>query len=207
MDNELKNILNKVGELYSHYGIKSVTMDDVARELGISKKTLYKYVSDKNELVEKTISYRAQQRGKIFEDILKKNLNAIEELLEINLALQEMMKEYNSSYDYDLKKYFPGLHKKINSTRLARMFETIGNNLRKGKKEGLYRQDVNVDLISRLHAFKIENIHKTEEIFNMQEVMSENFFNEFFNYHIRGIANEKGIKILEKKLKVIKTKK
>ena len=104
MERELNNILDRVIILYRKYGIKSITMDDVARELGISKKTLYQYVDDKNELVNKAVMHDIDRHFYNINCIKNKNLNAIDELLEINRYLTVMLKDYNPSWDYDLKK-------------------------------------------------------------------------------------------------------
>lgn len=196
MDTELKNILEKVNCLYRKYGIKSVTMDDVARELGISKKTLYQHVKDKNELVEKAIDLELEQKNCRMQQIDYENLNAIEEIFEVNRCINQMIKEYNPSLDYDLRKYYPDLHKKIQEIRLRSMSESVLANLRKGKKEGLYREELNEEIITKLQVARLEkSLHS--EIFTIEEVTSPKFHKEVFIYHIMGIANEKGRKFLE----------
>ena len=93
MNSELENILEKVAALYMKYGVKSITMDDVARELGISKKTLYQYVENKNELVEKVVDYVLNKKDCEFKMISEKEMNAIEKLLEVNMHIIKTMKE------------------------------------------------------------------------------------------------------------------
>ncbi len=107
MDEKLKNILLRVYKLYNRFGIKSVTMDDVARELGISKKTLYQCVKDKSELVEKVVFFNTIHHRDLIYKIVAQKHNAIEELLEVNRYMNEMLKEQNPTLDYDLRKYYP----------------------------------------------------------------------------------------------------
>src|ERR1035437_2884162 len=109
MNEELKNLLSKVRCLYMKYGIKSVTMDDVARELGISKKTLYQYVNDKNELVQKVVEMELDDKAEGFSKMNCSGLNAIEELFEVHKMIRQMLKDYNPSTEYDLRKYYPEL--------------------------------------------------------------------------------------------------
>jgi TetR/AcrR family transcriptional regulator, cholesterol catabolism regulator len=200
MNEEFKNILSKVLCLYMKYGIKSVTMDDVAHELGISKKTLYQYVSDKNELVSKVVDIELEEKGKPFDEIYNGNLNAVEEAFEVHKVVNKLLRSYNPSTEYDLKKYYPVLYSKIAKVRRERMYNHIFYNLKKGKEEGLYRSELNEEFIAKIQLSRIENAFDNG-IFTQEEMLSPKLFFEFFIYHIRGIANEKGIAILEQKLK------
>lgn len=200
MNEELKNLLVKVHCLYMKYGIKSVTMDDVARELGISKKTLYQYVSDKNELVKKVIELEICEKGDFFAKMVSPGLNAIEELLEVNRMVQRMLKDFNPATEYDLRKYYPELYANIVKIRRERIYNNILLNLKKGKEEGLYRAELNDELIAKLQLSRVEAAFD-DKIFTQDELLSPKLFYEIFVYHIRGIANEKGINVLESKLK------
>ncbi len=205
MEKELLNILEKVSILYQKYGIKSITMDDVAREFGISKKTLYQYVTDKPDLVEKVMLLIAEKHNSFFKKLRAKKINAIEELFEVNKYFTGMLKNYNPSMEYDLRKYYPDLFKKIYEVRRKRMYESIIRNMKKGIKEGLYRRDMDIEIIAKLHVSRIENMYDNE-IFTNEELISTKVFNEIFIYHLRGIANVTGIKFLERKLKKLKSK-
>ena len=196
---KLQEILVKVSEQFRKYGIKSMTMDDVARELGISKKTLYQYVADKTDLINKLIDYEIETAVSQFNNVLKTELNAIEELFEINRFMAGMIKRNSASFDFDLKKYYPDIFQRVQSIRRNKIFNATLENLKKGKIQGLYRQELNEEVLTKLHVFRIENIHNSA-IFNMEEISSGIVFKEIFVYHIRGISNEKGIKFLEKNI-------
>ena len=200
MNEDLKNILLKVRELYMKYGIKSITMDDVARELGISKKTLYQFVSDKDDLVGKFIDFEIETKQKEICNCFKNNLNAIEGLFEISLFMNKAMKDQNPSTEYDLKKYYPHHYQKILKARREGMYSYILLNLKQGKTEGLYREEMNEEIIAKLYLSRAENAHFTD-IFTVEEFTSIKLFFELLTYHIRGIATEKGIKVLENKIK------
>jgi AcrR family transcriptional regulator len=203
MNDELNNILEKVRCLYLKYGIKSITMDDVARELGISKKTLYQYVVDKTDLVTKVLDVEITRRASGFDVTKIKGNNAIEEMIMLNNHVIEMLKEYKPSTAYDLKKYYPDLFRKFYESRRAKMFEWILNNLKRGKSEKLYRPEINEEIIAKLYVYRNEVIIENDQ-FDLNEYTSPKFFNEVFIYHIRGIATEKGIEKLAGYLKKIK---
>jgi AcrR family transcriptional regulator len=187
------------------YGIKSITMDDVARELSISKKTLYQYITDKDDLVGKFIENEIELR---FEEIckcFKIGFNAIEELFEISFFMNRMMKDQNPTTEYDLKKYYPHHYQKTVKARREGMYKYVLQNLKKGKEEGLYREDMDVEIIAKLYMSRSENNH-FNELFTNEEFTSIKLFIEILTYHIRGIATKKGIIVLEKKIKELETK-
>jgi AcrR family transcriptional regulator len=200
MNEEFESIIARVTELYYQYGIKSVTMDDVARELGMSKKTLYKYVSNKDELVEYCVDNLVQKRDCAFKEIEREAMNAIEELFLVNEHVVNMLKNYNPSTEYDLKKYYPHLYEKLRKFRRENMYEAVKNNIVMGKQEGLYRKNLDEDIISRVHVSRIENSF-ANEMFGIEELTSWKFIREMFIYHVHGIANEKGINFFYEKLK------
>jgi TetR/AcrR family transcriptional regulator, cholesterol catabolism regulator len=204
MNEELKNILLKVRELYMKYGIKSITMDDVARELGISKKTLYQYVIDKDDLVGKFIDYEIILRQEELYKCYKTGFNAIEELFEISIFMNKFMKDQNPATEHDLKKYYPHHYYKTVKTRRDRIYNYILLNLKKGKNEGLYRVELNEEVIAKLYLSRVESIH-LNDLFTVEEFTSIRLFIELLNYHIRGIATENGIIVLNKKLKDLET--
>lgn len=200
MNEELKNILEKVRELYIRYGIKSVTMDDVAHQLGISKKTLYQHVVDKTDLVLKVFELEINDSCTQFECSFSADSNAIEQLFDVHRWIIKRLKEYSPVSDYDLKKYYPDLYRRLEKIRRERMYDFVLSNLRKGKEEGLYRSDIDEEIITKIHVSRIQNTFDSEMLTN-EEKTSHKVFYEFFVYHVRGIASAKGITILEEKLK------
>ncbi len=204
MNEDFKNMMVKVRELYNKYGIKSITMDDVAKELGISKKTLYQFVSDKDDLVGKFIDNEIEIRQEQICKCLSGVWNAIEELFEISIFMTKVMRDQNPATEYDLKKYYPQHYQKTVKIRRERMYNYILLNLKKGKEEGLYRQDLDENIIAKLYLWRLENIH-FEEMFKTEEYTSIRLFIELLTYHVRGIATQEGINVLEEKIKQLDT--
>jgi AcrR family transcriptional regulator len=200
MNEELINILDKVRELYTKYGIKSITMDEVAAELGMSKKTLYQHVTDKEDLVSKFIDNEIEIRQKQICECFKVGFNAIEELFEISLFINKLMREQNPATEHDLKKYYPDQYQKIVKVRRERMYSYILLNLKKGKNEGLYRNDMDDEVIAKLYLSRSESM-PVSTLYTLEELTSVKVFVELLTYHIRGIATQTGIKELEKNIK------
>lgn len=194
MDEKEKQIIEKACDMFMNYGIKSVTMDDLSNNLGMSKKTLYQYISDKTELVHKVLEYEYKLKAQSFESISKNKGNAVEELIAVNNFINEMHKSYKPSMMYDLKKYYPEIHNKYKDERRKRMYNSMVANLKQGKTENLYRQDMDEEIIAKLHMFRYESMIGND-LFSFEEITSENFINEVFKYHLHGILNENGLKL------------
>jgi len=202
---EIKNriLFKKVSDLYNRYGIRSVSMDDVARELGISKKTIYQYVKDKEALVERVIMYELSEKRNFTED--DRSRNAIEDLFYLNSMIIKIIRETNPSKEYDLQKYHPTIYEKISELRRERTISHMKHNFRKGKEEGLYRTDLDEDILAKMYVMRMGKITHDDEI-SISEFTSEAFINEVFIYHIRGIASKKGIEFLENNIdKILKS--
>jgi TetR/AcrR family transcriptional regulator, cholesterol catabolism regulator len=196
----MQEIINKISEIYKRYGIKSITMDDLARELGISKKTLYLHFKDKKEVVEKVIHHliTAQKCG-ITEMIKTPNTNAIEKLMMMTHFFVDHLKNYNASLAFDLQKYYPDVWDDVVEFKREEVFEHIMENIKLGIEEGLYREDINYEIIARIYVSRME-MYNTDmwqplEKFNLNEV-----FYTLFLYHIRGISNAVGLNYLEENL-------
>lgn len=195
-----EQILNATAQLYSKYGIKSVTMDDISRHLGISKKTLYQFVKDKNDLVEKVIMSEDSKLKKEFDKISDKNKNAIDELLEVHVFVNGIFKNYNPAKEYDLQKYHPEIYKKVYETRRHNMYKATLENIKKGQLQGVYRKDLDAAIIAKLHVFRVENIIEYD-MFEVSEIISDHFCNEVMRYHINGMASEEGKKYFNEQLR------
>ncbi|MCK5537171.1 MAG: TetR/AcrR family transcriptional regulator [Bacteroidales bacterium] len=206
MENNHDEILAIVFKLYNKYGIKSITMDEVARELGISKKTLYQHFNDKADLVEHTIFRNISKHMLNIQKIQQGELNAIEELLAINKYLTTVIdNEHNPAIDFDLSRYYPKLFKKFHENRRKHTFNSLLANLKKGIKEGLYRENMNPDIIASVHLSRMEK-HMEDESLVFQKYHQTELFKEIYTYHIYGICSRKGVELFEQKIKELETK-
>jgi AcrR family transcriptional regulator len=191
-----ERIFNRVLGLYSRYGIKSITMDDICRELGISKKTLYQLVKDKQDLIDRVIAYEMDLYRKTTDSMKLKGLNAIEELIHVNHRIHTSHTIHSPTFYYDLKKYYPDIHAKMVEHKRKRMYELTRHNLEKGIREGLYREDLNPHMIARLYMARVEMM-SNHELIEEEESESLEFIREIFVYHLHGILNEDGRKFIE----------
>ncbi len=201
MDENLVKVLNKSILLFNRYGIRSISMDDICRNMGISKKTLYRFVHSKSDLVEQMLDYQFSLVYDLFQNVLKDKLNAIDTLLVFSKHLGKLLKENktNPSLEYDLRKYYPAIYHTHSERRDKLMIKYIKENIRQGIGEGLYRSDLEPELVANLYIKKLEDI-LDPDFFPEGKFSFRKVFNMMFENHIRGIANEEGIKYFEIKL-------
>jgi AcrR family transcriptional regulator len=193
---ERKEIVKKVCTLYKTYGIKSITMDDAARHLGISKKTLYQFFSDKSQMVKEAIAVEIETKQQNFSALSDQALNAIEELLVYYKIQIKMILDYKPNFIYDLKKYYPDIYNNYVTIKRQKILESVEQNLKKGIKEGFFRADLDVSVISRLTLMRIEGMIYSG-LFTIEEMMSPEVFTGIFYYHVYGIVTDKGRKYFE----------
>lgn len=198
---ELKDrIIEQAMILFLRYGIKSITMDDIARELGISKKTLYQYVDNKADLIENIIRQHIDNEKLAITEIRKYTKDAIEEMLMIAKHVIRLLRETPPSMAYDLQKHYRPCWNLMEKFNQKHIFNVIKENIDRGVEQGIYRSDINSDIVAKLYVAKTSLV-VDEELFPLNDYSKEALFKEYFNYHIHGIASPKGLKLLEKHTK------
>ena len=190
--------------VFMKYGIKSVTMDDLARHMGMSKKTIYCFVKDKNDLVNKALVLQHFEEKQIMDAICEKGLSAIDEMFEIGHFVSGMLSDMHPSIHYDLEKYHAEAFRDMLIKHETSVYDCISRNLQKGVNEGVYRKDLNIDVIAKLYTKRIENVFDAE-LFPPSEIAFSEVYAIMFRYHILGVASPKGVEYLQKKLKKTKT--
>ena len=193
-----KNILAQARAMFMRYGIRSVTMDDLARDLGVSKKTLYQHIENKEDLIRQVFEYDIETERQLVERLKKTAPNAIEEVLGIAKYVISQLQELSSTAVYDLQKYYGVVWKKMHKIHTEFTIGVIKNNLKRGIEEGLYRKELDIKIIAKLYAGKTSLIID-EEVFPLKEFNKENLFRVYIKYHLHGIVSEKGLGYLKEK--------
>ena len=199
MTEQEQKVLTQAEELFMRVGIKSVTMQDLSRELGISKKTLYQYVDNKADLVSKIIFNHAQHEIDEVKKITSASKNAIDEMLGIARFNFKQISVISPTAIYDIKKYYRKSWEVIEKLHQEHSYDVIVENFKRGVKEGLYRNDFDMDIVAKLYGAQTFLMIE-EAIFPLRTYNKKHLMNEFIKYHLYGIVSPKGKKILEKYL-------
>lgn len=186
-------------ELFHKYGIRSVKMDDVAKQLSMSKKTLYQYFNDKDELVEEATKAHIARERKDFQEIYHSAENEIQELYMVSKCLRRNLNEVNPTLLYDLKRYYPASWKHWIEFREEFVFVSIVENMRKGIEAGYFRQNIDPQVMAILRIIEVEMLFDVET-FPPSEFDYKHVQVQLFDHFVFGIATEKGRKLYQQYL-------
>ena len=193
-----ESIVNKAADLFLNLGFKSVTMDDIATSMGISKKTIYVHFSNKSELVDAVSFYLFDSICDGIDTICDKSANPIEELYDSKMFVMHHLKNEKVSPQYQLKKYYPQTYSRLHQAQFKKMHESVSESLQKGIDMGLFRANIDVDFIARMYFNGMTGI-KDESIFPVSKYNNKEYLMEsYLEYHLRAIVTEeKGMNILQ----------
>lgn len=194
-----EKIINKSTEMFLTLGFKSVTMDDIASEIGISKKTIYVHFPNKNKLVESVTMHMFDTISCGIEGICAIKKNPIEEIYDIKSLLRDHLKGEKTAPQHQLQKYYPGIFETLKEKQYKIMSECVKDNLTRGIDLGLYRFNLNIDFITRIYFNNMIGL-KDPKLFPLKHFSMNELMDNFLEYHIRGISTEKGIKELKKQI-------
>lgn len=200
MEEVLNKILQRVRDMFMRYGMKSVTMDDVARELGMSKKTLYKHVDSKKDLVHKVIEWQILEDEREIEAALKVGADAIEQMFNISIYINKKLQQLNPSAVFDLQKYYPESWERLHDYNFNFNYKIIKENIERGEKEGLYQNDLDADILAKFYVARMNWLFDPE-VFPYPKYKSAQLHREYILYHLRSLVTSEGSEVLNKHLK------
>eukprot|EP00764_Aduncisulcus_paluster_P001644 gnl/Carplike_NY0171/12388_a17879_113.p1 GENE.gnl/Carplike_NY0171/12388_a17879_113~~gnl/Carplike_NY0171/12388_a17879_113.p1 ORF type:complete len:209 (-),score=3.28 gnl/Carplike_NY0171/12388_a17879_113:411-1037(-) len=203
MEDRKQHILKQAGNLYLKFGIRGVTMDDVAVEFGISKKTLYQYFKDKEDMVSQVIDYYL--KNPVFKLNSEESGNSIDRYFALRRHVAKTIKHFNNNLEFELKKTYPLLHKKVHKFKRERIYNDTLKSIQDGISDGLFRPEIDPDVVARLQVGRILcTLNPDNQFFTDEETSTLKLFDKMMDYHIHAICTEKGIKYYRKQLNKIK---
>jgi TetR/AcrR family transcriptional regulator, cholesterol catabolism regulator len=192
-----ERILVKSNELFNRYGIRSVSMDDIAAQLSMSKKTLYQYYTDKDELVNAVFDIILSINKNNCTECIKKGENAIHEVFLSFDIMEEMLKTMNPSVLFDMQKYHPTAYKKFDDFRNGFLYRIIKANLERGVREELYREEIDTDILSRFRLHTVL-LSFNPEVFPSNKANLVYIEQQLIECFLYGLATPKGYKLIQK---------
>jgi AcrR family transcriptional regulator len=192
-----ERIQQKAEELFRRYGIRSVTMDEIAGQLGISKKTIYQFYSDKEALVKDIFKGITDQNKERCMKIKSSAENAIHEQYLSSDAAQEIFSNMNSSVLFDLNRFHPNVFAEFEKFKKQFLYNIIKENIVRGIKEGLFRKDLDVNIITWLQLEMISGVFHNEEVMS-GKTNAAHFEKEMKDFFLHGLCTEKGLGFISK---------
>jgi len=191
-----EKIIKESMQLFFRYGLKSITMDDIAKELGISKKTLYQHFENKNELLLACMEEHDCKEKQILKSYQESSANAIDEMLQIANHVEKMLKMVSPSLIYDVQKYYKDAWVKMKKIHSKDIYLEIKANIERGIQEGLYRNDFDIDIISKIYV-QSSKLGFNPEFFPTPDYDINLIFKQNIEYHLHGIVSPKGLAVLK----------
>ena len=192
-----ERIQQKAKDLFHRYGIKSITMDEIATQLGASKKTIYQYFSDKDELVDTIISEMIGGAEHRCDHNLESSRDAIHELFQAIDFVEEIFSEMNPAMMYDLERFHPQSYKRFLDYKNKYLLQLIRQNLRRGIEEELYRADINIEILAK---FRLEGMMLafSQDIFPATKFNLAELHKVIIEHFLFGVSSLKGYKLILK---------
>lgn len=195
-----EKIVQKAAEMFITYGFKSVTMDEIAEQMAISKKTIYAHFKNKTDLVSESTMYMFELISDGIDCIRETDQNPIQELYEIKKFVMVHLKEDKSSPQYQLQKYYPEIHSKLKDMHFERMHDCMVQNVSRGIEQGLYRENLDIEFVSRIYFLGINGV-KDNNLFPPDRFPKAELMEDYLEYHLRGVVTKDGLKTLNKFIK------
>jgi len=192
-----KEILEQTFNLTMKYGIKSVSMDDIARAIGISKKTIYNHFDNKKALVSEMIVSTVEKDEREITEIINKSKDAVDEIVSIARHMLLFLRDMSPSLVYDMQKYFNKQWCHVENHHEQFIYGVIKQNIERGIKEGYYLPDLNPDVIAKLYG-GMSHLITNEDVFPLKDYSKSALYKNLVTYHMRGIVTSKGLKYLNK---------
>ncbi|ADR20551.1 TetR family transcriptional regulator [Marivirga tractuosa] len=186
-----KNILEGAKNLFMQFGLKSITMDDIARKVGVSKKTIYQFFNDKNSIVFKSVHEHFSDHRKEIENVLENSKDAIESIYRISKCMKVQIEAINPTVLYDLQRYFPKAYKRFLEFKNTFMKDRMSQIIENGISTGYFRKEINTEILI------IQRIEQVQLAFNNEVFPRDKFdfkevHEQLFDHFIHGILTEKG---------------
>ncbi len=195
----------QISQLFMRYGIRNTSMDDIAKELGVSKKTLYQWFASKEEMLDRVIDtiINSIPHKHCDDTIEQQSENAIDVILNVMSRLGEIGKHINPIFFWELNKYYPVQAKRLNDFRVKHVREKIIQNLKRGIDEGIYRKNINIDVVSYMYVNIIEHFPELINNDYLKKYPMDVILREIYLFHLHAIVNEKGRQYLRTKINQI----
>jgi AcrR family transcriptional regulator len=192
-----KKIILKALNLFLSLGFKSVTMDDLAQSMSISKKTIYQFFKNKNQLISSCTESIQKQLVETFKEIRKNADNPIVELFEIKKEAMKILGNTETAPQFQLQKFYPEIYEEIKDREFNLFKDNFQESLKRGIKSEYFRKEINIDFVTRIYLNGMRGVRDIN-LFPLNEFKVDEVIEDFIEYHLRAISTKKGLSLLNK---------
>jgi TetR/AcrR family transcriptional regulator, cholesterol catabolism regulator len=196
-----QRIMHGAQELFSRYGLKSVTMDDIAKHVGMSKKTIYQAFDDKNKIITAVVNHEMAQQQNCFMQFHEEAKDPVHEMVMIMQFIGKTFSRFNPNLFYDMQKYHPEAWKLFREFKESCALENIINNIERGKEAGLYRKSVNSRILTTMRLEQVE-IAMDPRVFPPDRFAISEVQVQILEHFLHGICTLRGHRLMNKYLQI-----
>ena len=189
-----ERILAEAERLFWKYGVRSVTMEDISKQLGISKKTIYRHFSDKEQILYEVIQDKTGRNQLEMECMVEETANPVEEILSVLNMMQQKADHISPNLLMDIKRFYPHAFALFRQYKEGQIMRSILENIQKGISQGLYRSDINPAILARLRVEQIEMAFNND-LFPMEQYSMHDIQAELIHHFVRGMLTNEGFTI------------
>jgi TetR/AcrR family transcriptional regulator, cholesterol catabolism regulator len=195
----IDRILETAELQFRQFGVRSISMDDIARKLGISKKTIYENFKDKDALAAATIRRAMDRISQETVRIKKESKDAVDEILQTLNYMDQLFSTMNPAMFHDLEKYHPEAWKVFNDCKADNIMVRLKDNLKRGQKEGLYRDELDLNIVATIRMAQQQMIFDSE-YFPPHKFDLRTVNNQSLELYMFGITTLKGHRLINRYL-------
>lgn len=188
-----KNITIKATELFSKYGIRGITMDEISREVGISKKTLYNYIIDKEDLIKISCDNELNRISGVMQEAYDKREDSLQKHISVITKIAEILQSRSIVAEHDLRKYYPEIAEWVREEFNKIICSYLSKSIIAGIRDGFFRTDIDADFIAKHELIQLEQHISVEKHISAKDLK------QLLSFNLRGIISELGMEELNNK--------
>jgi AcrR family transcriptional regulator len=190
-----QRILEEAAIMYRTYGIRAVTMDMLASQMGISKRTIYEVFKDKDELLAGVLKWMTLKQREMMEKVFNESENVIEAIFKMLDLMQEHFRNMSPSFQMDMKRFHNDIIKKLMVADELPYYNNNAEVLKRGIKEGIFRKDIDLEITNKC-LLEVIRMSNDKEMFPPEDFFNKDIIRDFYLNYLRGISTQKGLDLI-----------
>lgn len=191
-----ERIIEEAAKMFRTYGIRGVTMDMLANQMGISKRTIYEVFRDKDELLQGVLKWMKVRQSETMTKILGESENVIQAIFRMLELMRDHFQNMSPAFQMDMRRYHNDLLIKLGETNELPFYSTNSEIIRRGIKEGIFRKEIDVEITNKGIA-EVARISNDHELFPPEDFFRKDVIRNVYLNYLRGISTQKGLDLID----------
>jgi TetR/AcrR family transcriptional regulator, cholesterol catabolism regulator len=195
MDNK-QRIVEEAAVMFRTYGIRTVTMDMLANQLGMSKRTIYEVFKDKDEILHGVLIWMKEKQSEVMNKIFGESENIIEAIFKMLDLMSNHFRSMSPAFQMDMKRFHNELMKDPGSRDELPYYNNNSEILKRGIKEGVFRKDIDIEITNKC-LLEVAKMSNDNSVFSPDDFLNKDVIRTFYINYLRGISTQKGLNLID----------